>query len=248
VLSQDPYYFGSIRKVVVAFGSLFSDLHIVRQDLNGSPSQTLKVPLSYGPKDKFLIRIKQNAMPNENDQVEMVLPRMSYEIRAFSYDDARKLASTGRTTRSAPNQSRLSQLNPVPYNITFELNIMVKSIEDGLMIIEQILPNFTPDYTVTVNDIPDLDLKKDIPIVFQGMQTEDTWDGDFKERRTITYTLNFVAKAYIYPPITSGKIILDARTSLYTTGTHADLSVRDVVNPITASKEDQHTIDETITP
>jgi hypothetical protein len=212
MLSNDIFYWGSIRKIVVAFGSLFSDIHFERTDDTVTPSviQTIKVPLAYGPKEKWLIARKQNEMPQETDMVEMTLPRMSYEITGFVYDESRKITSTGRTVKTIINDNTVlqAQYNPVPYNIGFQLNIMTKTIEDSLMIVEQILPFFTPDYTLTIMDIPELALEKEINMVLNNVQHEDTWDGNFETRRTITWVLSFTAKAYLYPPIKLTKLNL----------------------------------------
>lgn len=201
----------------MAFGSLFSDIHFIRTDDTVIPTeyQTIKVPLAYGPKEKWLVRNKQNPMPGTDDAVEMLLPRMSYEATGFTYDTSRKLTTTGRHVKALINDNTMlrAQFNPVPYNIGFVLHVMTKTVEDGLMIIEQILPFFTPDYTITVKDIPDLDLRKDINVVLNSVEHEDTWEGTFQERRTITWTLTFTAKAYLYPPVKLTKVNLE--TNVY---------------------------------
>src|ERR1035441_4355181 len=201
MLSNSPFYFGNTRKYIAAFGSLFNNIHIVRTSPD-SATQTLKVPVTYGPKEKWLYRKTQDPMPGVDDQVEMLLPRMSFEIIAVQYDSSRKLTSLGRTvaTISGNNAALQAQYNPVPYNFMIELNVMTKTIGDNYMITEQILPFFTPDYTITVNDLPELNLEKDIPIVLNGVRNEDTWTGDFKERRTLRSTLSFTLKGYLYPP------------------------------------------------
>lgn len=210
MLSQNTYYWGTLRRIVVAFGSLFSDIHIMRAD-----GKAIKVPLTYGPKEKWIYRTKQDPMPGVDDQVEMILPRLSYEVVSMQYDTLRKLTSTGRTMKTLMSDAGTlkAQFNPVPYNIAFNVYVMTKTIQDGLMIVEQILPFFTPEYTVTITDMPDMGFTKDIPIVLNGIQSEDTWDGDFKERRTITWILSFVAKAYLYPPVIPTKVILKADTN-----------------------------------
>jgi T4-like virus Myoviridae tail sheath stabiliser len=210
MLQNNPYYWGTIRKVVIAFGAIFSDIHIVREDSKGNPVQAIQVPCEFGPKEKWMTRNVQNPMPGVDDSIEMVLPRMSYEVNGFTYDSERKLTSTGRTVKAVANADKTlsAQFNPVPYNIGFTFNIMTKTIEDGLMIIEQILPFFTPDYTVTVKDMPELDLTKDIPVILNNVTYEDTWDGTFQQRRTVIWTLQFTAKAYLYPPVKLNKLNL----------------------------------------
>ena len=210
MLQNNPYYWGTIRKVVVAFGAIFSDIHIVREDKDGNPVQAIQVPCEFGPKEKWMTRNVQNPMPGVDDQVEMVLPRMSYEITGFTYDSERKLTSTGRTVKAVTNNTTVlsAQYNPVPYNIGFTFNIMTKTIEDGLMVVEQILPFFTPDYTISVKDMPELDLLKDIPVILNNVSYEDTWDGQFTQRRNVIWTLQFTVKAYLYPPVSLTKLNL----------------------------------------
>lgn len=212
MLQNNPFYWGTTRKIVAAFGSLFSDIHIVRLDKNGNPVQSIEVPCNFGPKEKWLTVNTQNPMPGVDDQVEMVLPRISYDLMGFTYDSVRKLTTTGRTVAAITYGNRVmkTQFNPVPYNIGFELNIKTKTMEDGLMIVEQILPFFTPDYTISVNDMPQLNLTKDIPIVLNSVQHEDSWEGDLKVRRDVTWTLQFTVKAYLYPPVNLKTIILQA--------------------------------------
>jgi len=203
MLQNNPYYWGTIRKIVIAFGTVFTDIHIVRTNKNGDPVQTILVPCEFGPKEKWMVRNVQNPTPGQDDPVEMVLPRMSYEINGFTYDSNRKLTSTGRTVKTITDDTKVlkKQFNPVPYNIGFNLNIVTKTMDDGLMIVEQILPFFTPDYTISVNDMPELDLVKDLPIVLTNVAYEDTWDGSFQQRRTVIWTMQFTVKAYLYPPV-----------------------------------------------
>jgi hypothetical protein len=200
MLSNSPFYFGNTRKYIAAFGSLFNNIHIVRTSPD-SATQTLKVPVTYGPKEKWLYRKTQDPMPGVDDQVEMLLPRMSFEIIAVQ-----------------------AQYNPVPYNFMIELNVMTKTIGDNYMITEQILPFFTPDYTITVNDLPELNLEKDIPIVLNGVRNEDTWTGDFKERRTLTSTLSFTLKGYLYPPANQTKVNLSSQLNYEVVGPGGVLS------------------------
>lgn len=202
MLSAAPYYWGTIRKIVVAFGTIFSDIHIVRINTAGVPVQAIEVPCEFGPKEKWVTRNVQNPMPGVDDQVEMLLPRLAYEIVSFNYDTSRKLTSTGTTVKAITNNSRVvaTQFNPVPYNLGFSLYVMTKTLGDGLMIVEQILPFFTPDYTIKVVDIPALNLTKDIPIILNGISFEDSWDGTLPQRRTMIWTLQFTVKAYLYPP------------------------------------------------
>jgi hypothetical protein len=203
MLQNNPFYWGSIRKVVAAFGTIFADIHIVRTNKNGDAVQAIQVPCEFGPHEKWLTNLLQNPTPGVDDQVEMVLPRLSYEINNFTYDSERKLTSTGRTVKVLTDGNKVlaKQFNPVPYNIGFQVNVMTKTIDDGLQIIEQILPFFTPDYSIPVKDVPEMGIEKDLMVVLNSTSCEDTWDGQFQQRRTVIWTLQFTVKAYLYPPV-----------------------------------------------
>lgn len=249
MLNQDPFYFGTTRKIVIAVGSVFSNIHIQRTNADGSPAQLIKVPLSYAQKEKFAVRNAQEPMPGRNAEVEIVLPRMSYELVSLQYDPERKLVSTGRTMAVIPgtNATQVAQYNPVPYNFGFTVDAMVRTAEDGLMLVEQILPFFTPDYTVTVKDIPELNLVKDIPIVLKGMTMQDSAQGEQTDRRTLTYSFAVVAKGYIYPPLQKPKVILQAIGNLYDEpGASILQSATSAVTPPTATP-DNYTVTTTIT-
>jgi len=194
MLQNNPFYWGSIRKVVAAFGTIFADIHIVRTNKNGDAVQAIQVPCEFGPHEKWLTNLLQNPTPGVDDQVEMVLPRLSYEINNFTYDSERKLTSTGRTVKVLTDGNKVlaKQFNPVPYNIGFQVNVMTKTIDDGLQIIEQILPFFTPDYSIPVKDVPEMGIEKDLMVVLNSTSCEDTWDGQFQQRRTVIWTLQLL--------------------------------------------------------
>jgi hypothetical protein len=208
-------YFSTIRKYIILFGTLFNDINITRTDSNGNTVSLLKVPLSYAPKEKILARV--DADPNINRQAAVVLPRMSFEMLDMKYDGSRKLNTINRRVYQDPdNQSKFRyQYNPVPYNMSFRLYIFVKNAEDGTKIVEQILPFFTPDWTSTVNLIPEMDIKADIPIILDNIQMEDTYNGDFETRRSLIWTLDFTLKGYIYGPVRKTGIIKFANTTFY---------------------------------
>jgi len=211
MLSNNFFYYGTIRQVVIAFGSLFSDIHLIRTDPNNN-TQSIKVPLHYGPKEKWVYRTKQDPMPGVDDQVMFTAPVMSWQFTSFQYDNSRKIQSTGQNVQAliSDNTVLQAQFNPVPYNITFELYVRTKNQSDNLMILEQILPFFTPDYTVSVLDT-DLKMQKDIPFVLNGVQWEDNWEGNFNDLRFITATLVFTSKMYLYPPTKLEKVILESQ-------------------------------------
>ena len=210
------FYHESLRKVVVAFGTIFNNIIIHRTDADGSVLQRLKVPLSYSPKEKFLTRLEQQ--PNlEQREMAISLPRMGFEISGLSYDSSRKLQRVGKfkNVNTSDASKQYYQYNPVPYNLSFNLYSFTATAEDGLCIIEQILPYFQPDYTVTVNAIPSMGIKRDVPITLNSVDYQDTYDGSFTQRRAVNYTLNFTAKTYLYGPIYSSKVIKETQTDLF---------------------------------
>ena len=200
------FYHETIRKVVIGFGTLFNDIHITRKDSSGNVQQSMKVPLAFGPKQKFLVRLRED--PNIAKSVAITLPRIGFEIGAISYDPARKLNKIQKVKKAGTSGNKVdTQYMPVPYNIDFELYAMSKNSDDALQIVEQILPYFQPEYTITINDIVQMSNKRDVPIILTGISYEDNYEGDFTERRAIIYTLSFTAKAYLYGPVISGQVV-----------------------------------------
>lgn len=188
------FHHNTLRKYVILFGTVFNNIYITRQNNEGETVQTLKVPLSYGPKEKYLARLEGN--PTLDNKVAMTVPRISFEMTSFQYDADRKLNTLNRKTKN-----NKKQYQPVPYNITFQLSILVKNAEDGTKIVEQILPYFTPEWTASVHLVPDMeDDPWDIPIVLNDVSTEDTYEGNFETRRAIIWTMNFTLKGYLFGP------------------------------------------------
>ena len=202
------YFYHQIsRKMVVAFGSLFNTIEVRRTNSAGSVIETLKVPLAYGPKEKFLTRI--SADPNLNPGIALTVPRMGFELTALTYDGVRKLNTMGRNV-AAGTTGLKKQFNPVPYNWDFSLYVYVKNAEDGTQILEQILPFFTPEFTVTMNLVSSMTEKRDIPLVLNAVSSEDTYEGDYASRRSIIWTLSFLMKGFLYPNVVdNAKIITD---------------------------------------
>lgn len=202
------YYHSLLRKYVILVGTLLNDIYIERKNTNGDTTQLLKVPVTYSPKDKMLVRITQD--PNIDRQSATIpLPAISFEMGQMKYDKDRKLNTIHRVTVKHPTDASKFkyQYNFVPYDIEFKAYIYAKNAEDATKILEQIVPFFTPDWTTTVKLIEDLDEIKDIPVVLNSINYEDTYDTAFTERRSIIYTLNFTLKGYLYGPIKSGGII-----------------------------------------
>ena len=206
-----------MRKVVVAFGTMFNDINLVRTNNAGEVIQTMKVPLAYGPKQKWLARLQED--PNITKKVAVTLPRLGFEIQTISYDSTRKLNSIQKLKKvnsSAQGKTMSQQFMPVPYNMDFELNIMAKNSDDALQIVEQILPFFQPDYTVTLNDNTAMGTTRDVPIVLTNVGYEDNYEADLITRRAIIYTLDFTAKFYLYGPVTDQKVIKTVQVDQYT--------------------------------
>lgn len=211
------YYFSTIRKYVTLFGTLFDTISIIRTDSTGKMTEFIKVPITYSPKEKMLARV--NSDPNLDRQTATpTLPLMAFEMTNIMYDADRKLNTVGRSVVTVPSNANINnyQFNPVPYNFGFRLHVMVKNAEDGTKIIEQILPYFTPEWTTTVQLIPEMQITHEIPIILQNISQEDTYSGDFKERQSLTWTLDFLLKGFIYGPVKSGKIIKFANAVFYT--------------------------------
>ena len=212
------FYNESLRKTIIAFGSLFNDIFITRRNSAGTEVQSMKVPLAYGPKQKFMVRL--DADPNLDQKVAITLPRIGFEIAGLDYDPSRKLNRIMKRKKvSSDADKKLKQMStqysPVPYNLNFELFVMTKNSDDGIQIVEQILPFFQPEYTVTIKEVPEMDVVRDVPIVLNSIGYEDTYTGSFTERRAIIYTFNFVAKAYVYGPVTTAKPITKAEVTAY---------------------------------
>ena len=212
------------RKTIVAFGTLFNNIEIRRSD------EVMKVPLAYGPKQKFLARLDQNPDPT-NKRVQITLPRLSFEINSIGYDPTRKVSPTQKIKFKKDVNENKNAFMPVPYNIGFELAIISKNQDDGLQIIEQILPYFEPHYDLSVKLQTTIGETKDVPVVLQNIDYEDDYEGDFANRRAIIYTLTFIAKTYLYGPITDAKTIKKAITDTYST-----------VNTTTAPRERRYTV------
>ena len=212
------FYNESLRKTIIAFGSLFNEITIIRKNNQGDTVQTMKVPLAYVPKQKFLVRLTQD--PGANQPIAMTLPRIGFEIQSFDYDPVRKLNRIIKQKKVSNAKSKelkqmSTQYTPVPYNMQFELFVMTKNSDDGIQIVEQILPFFQPEYTVSIREVPDMDIVRDVPIVLNSIGYEDTYEGDFTTRRAIIYTFQFTAKSYVYGPVTTAKPITKVQADTY---------------------------------
>ena len=238
------FYNEGLRKLTIAFGQLFNNIVLQNTSSTGAVTKRIRVPLAYAPKEKFLVRLEQQANLQEDRAVSITLPRLGFEITGLSYDSSRKLNKMNKTIRVKSNEEgKKTNFNytPVPYNINFSLYSFTATAENGLQIVEQILPFFQPEYTVTMNVVPEMQLVRDIPIILNSVNYEDTYNGEFTQRRAVIYTLQFTAKTYLYGPMSNQKVIKEVQADL---GASTDSPlVRDeriitVPNPTTADADD----------
>ena len=239
------FYHEHTRRAVSVFGTLFNDLHVVKRDGSGNALSRIKVPLSYGPREKFLSRIRQEE--NLNDpRLAIKLPRMSFEITDISYDETTRLTrGTQYAIPGATIGSKRTMFYPSTYRLSFELNIISRHTDDALQILEQILPFFQPEYTVTVNEV-DNNFKSDMPFVLTGVSLSDDYEGEYTARRSLIYTLSFDTRIKYYGPLSSeGAIIRETKTNLsdvdMTSSGEPFVSQRVTISPSNASEDDDFT-------
>ena len=201
------FYWGTIRKSVIAFGNMFNSIVIQRLDSEGNVVQLIKVPLAYAPRQKFLAKIEQR--PDVDVQnIQVLLPRMSFEMVDIAHDPNRKISPVQQTRNVTGNGLTLNtQYAPSPYNITMLLYIYARNMDDGLQVVEQILPYFNPDYNLSLKTIPELGIKNDLPIILDSIGFEDDYEGDMTTRRAIIWTISFTMKLNFYGPVTEQGIV-----------------------------------------
>tara|TARA_B100002019_G_scaffold70851_1_gene61012 strand:+ start:989 stop:1777 length:789 start_codon:yes stop_codon:yes gene_type:complete len=214
------FYHEKTKKAVALFGRLFNNIYVIRKNSSGAAISQVKVPLSYAPKQKFLERIRENPDLNDDTKVAIKLPRMSFEITSIAYDATRQLAKTTtfNTTASDANVNKRQKFfTPVPYSINFQLNAYAKSQDDALQIVEQILPTFNPQYSITIkpfsSEYPTL--LEDIPIIIQGVSFSDDFEGAMEQRRTIIYSMDFEMKISYHGPIADTNVIRSSVASVF---------------------------------
>ena len=218
------YYHETIRKYVAVFGTLFNDINIQRRNSAGVITEQIKVPIEYSAKDRLLLHIRK--MSTTNAGVQTTLPRMGFVLNGITYDGTRKLNTMGQVyaaNTAASTSTLLKQYNPVPYNFDFELTAAVDNAEDGAQIFEQIVPLFTPEFTVSVTLIPSMNIKPDVSIILNSTTTEDSYEGDFTTRREIVWTFGFQLKGYIYPDVKSGSVTKSVIVNLRMPAEEADV-------------------------
>jgi hypothetical protein len=238
------FYNEGLRKLTIAFGQLFNNIVLQNTSSTGAVTKRIRVPLAYAPKEKFIVRLEQQANLQDDRAVSITLPRLGFEITGLSYDPSRKLNKMNKTIRvkeSEEGKKHNFNFTPVPYNINFSLYSFTATAENGLQIVEQILPFFQPEYTVTMNVVPELNLKRDIPIILNNVNYEDTYNGEFTQRRAVIYTLSFTAKTYLYGPMSNQKVIKNVQSDLGAS-TDSPLTREEriivVPNPTTADADD----------
>jgi len=234
------HYHEIIRKTIIAFGTLFNDIHIQHKDETKVISD-MRVPLAYGPTQKVLARLEQQA--DLNKPIQITLPRMSFEMTSIDYDATRKTGVT-QTFRAVDGNTMKKVFMPVPYNIGFELAILCKLNDDALQIVEQILPNFQPAFNLTVDLVESIGEKRDIPIVLNSVSFQDDYEGDFSTRRALIYRLQFTAKTYLFGPIADNpeglirKVIVDNYADTDRTTAKREMRYTVVPDPINANPGD----------
>ena len=224
------YFYNEIlRRTIIGFGTLFNSLEIRQED------SVVRVPLAYGPTQKFLARIEQS--PDLNKPMAITLPRMSFEFTGLTYDPSRKVSTTQTFVAKDKNDGTETKKTfmPVPYNMQFELSIFTKLNDDALQIVEQILPYFQPSYNLTIELVDQIREKRDVPIVLESVTMQDDYEGDFSTRRVLYYTLRFTAKTYLFGPSSSAsKDIIKRSTVSYLTGTDTSNTRRELTYSATA--------------
>ena len=224
------YFYNEIlRRTIISFGTLFNAITVKQTNSSDSIVNTIRVPLAYGPTQKFLARLEQQADLNKSTSI--TLPRMSFEFIGMTYDPSRKVSTTQQYTVKDPDDGSESKkiYMPVPYNMQFELSIMSKLNDDALQIVEQILPFFQPSYNLTVELVESIQEKRDIPVILENITMQDDYEGDFTTRRVLLYTLRFTAKTYLFGPATSAtKDIIKKASIGYLTGTDTTNTTREV--------------------
>ncbi len=192
------FYHEIMRKTVIAFGTVFNDINVRHQDSTNRDISNIKVPIAYGPRQKFLARLQQQ--PDLNKAVQISLPRMSFEMTSIDYDSTRKSGVT-QTFKAQDGKKFKKVFMPVPYNLGFELNVLTKTQDDALQIVEQILPFFQPGFTLTIDLVKQIGEKRDVPLILQNISFTDDYEGNYETRRALVYTFTFTAKTYMFGPI-----------------------------------------------
>lgn len=248
MLNNQQFYFSTIRNAIVAFGALFNNIRIDRTDKTGKAVQTLKIPLTYGPKSKALARVM--SQPDlENRPFTMALPVISFQITGFDYDSSRKLPPLNQSRSPNTSATAKTQYMPAPYDMQIQMSIYAKYQEDALRIVEQILPYFNPSYVVTLKEVPELNVKRDMSIHLVGINYSDNYEGPVQDDRYILWELAFNLKLNFYGPVTNTALIKEVMVNTHTSMDPASPTdtYKVSVNPLTANETDNWTFLEEFT-
>ena len=208
------FYHKITRKVIVGFGTLFNDIYVSRYDLEGNELERIKVPISYGPKQKYIIR-QSNSNPDLTRNFSMDLPRMGYEFVSLEYDSTKQMPVSQKSAFIDSENNYLKyRYERVPYRIMMDLHVVTKNTDDGLQILEQILPYFSPDFNITLLSVG-ADAKIDVPIYIEKIEKQEDYEEDFSTFKNLIFTIRFVAKVNLYGPITRSKVITQSEVNFY---------------------------------
>ena len=193
---ENEFFHETISKTIVGFGALFSKLKVIRRDSTGAISQKLNVPITYAPKENMLVRLRQD--PDLDTQVQVTLPRLAFEITSYSYDAARVANRNNKIACFKPDGSASGIFMPVPYNLNISMYLLTKGTQDALSVVEQILPKFMPEYTMTINTVPGMNISQDIPIILNSISASQDYEGDFRKTQLSTHQFDFTLKLNLY--------------------------------------------------
>ena len=250
MFKDKTFYHQHIRKAVIAFGTIFNNINVERKNSAGAVAQTIRVPLAYSTKQKFMTRIERVGDSTTRGEVALTLPRMGFEIQGLQYDPSRKTTIINKNKAVGVGddvQTVRTAFNSAPFNMNLALYIFAKNQDDGLQIAEQILPYFNPDFNVTINDLPELGIKRDIKITLDNVMYEDEYEGAFENRLSIVWTLNFTMRLNFYSNVANQSVIKKTIADIYNDPTMSLSTLNDrlrvtaEVNPNTATPEDAYT-------
>tara|TARA_R110002020_G_scaffold404091_1_gene614177 strand:- start:690 stop:1436 length:747 start_codon:yes stop_codon:yes gene_type:complete len=203
----------ALRKLVIAFGSVFNEIYVTRSDSSGNEEQRLRVPLTYSSKEKFMRKLDEQSGISDKTKIEISLPRMSFELASIDYDPSRHLNKLNTRTSKVPGDNSTVSHQEVPYNVGFSLFCYTRTMEDNLQILEQIVPQFAPEFIVSLN-LNTIDTKLDVPIVLGGVAIQEQADGNFLDRRIIASSFNFTCKSRLYNEIKANPVNVNSSIEL----------------------------------
>ena len=227
-----PFRHSVIKNTILTFGALFGKIKILRQNSADNIIQTIAVPITYGAKEKILVRLRQDT--DFDSQVMVTLPRMAFEITSIQYDSARTANRNQKIVCHKTDGAVSGVFAPVPYNLSISLYLLTKGTEDSLDVMEQILPSFMPEYTATVKTIPTMNITQDIPFILNSVSTMDDFEGDFATRRLVTTTFDFTAKINLYGKAGDAKTITRTDTNINSLADSSTIATHTATgNPVT---------------